>query len=598
MISAEFYTGKMFDAYEFFGAHIEGNGVVFRVYAPSAQSVQVIGDFNGWCCDGYYMNEEGKSGVYSLHIEGAREGMLYKYRIHQKDGRVVDKADPYGFGMELRPKCASVIVDLDNFRFEDDNWIRNRSKNYDRPMNIYEVHLGSWKTNPNNENGWYSYREVADRLIPYALKAGYTHLEILPIAEYPSDESWGYQTSGFFSPTSRYGNAKDLMYLVNECHKAGIGVILDFVLVHFVVDDYALAKFDGTALYEYPDNDSGYSEWGSHNFNYYRGEVRTLLQSAANYWLDKYHFDGLRMDAISNALYWQGNVNRGANNGAIEFIKNMNIGLHENHPTAMIIAEDSTCFPKVTAPVQYGGLGFDYKWDMGWMNDTLKFFEMDPIYRKSAYGKLCFSMDYFYNELFLLPFSHDEVVHGKKTIIDKIFGNYEEKFKQCRTLYVYMYMHPGKKLNFMGNEMAVFEEWNEKKELYWNILSYPIHDSFNHFMMELNHFYIKTKEVFENEYSREYFKWLDLYEEYGCLYGFVRGKGNIKYLTVMNVGNIKYDKLRIKLDCFKEAHEIINTDQYRYSGEGFVNDEINIINNNEIEIKLNSYSSTIIQLKC
>ena len=452
-----FYEGKAFNCYEFFGAHMLGDGrCLFRTYAPNAQRVTVTGDFNGW--QESEMIRYYNSGVFSFIADSAQVGQNYEYVVYGNNG-AVHHSDPYGFSMELRPKHASVITDMNEYQFHDGKWLANRTLNYDRPLNIYEMHFGSWRRNPENPNGWYSFSQIADRLIEYVKDHGYTHIEFLPLAEHPFDGSWGYQNTGFFSATSRYGTPRDLMELVDKCHQNGIGVIMDFVPVHFALDEYGLKNFDGTPLYEYPHQDVGYSEWGSCNFMHSRREVACFLQSAAEFWLKVYHFDGLRMDAISRAIYWQGDPNRGVNNCTVEFLRTMNSGLREHFPTAMLIAEDSTSFPNVTKPVDKGGLGFDYKWDLGWMNDTLGYFAQPPKQRSEIYHKLTFSMMYYYNERYILPLSHDEVVHGKATIVNKMFGEYEDKFRQARAFYAYMYMHPGKKLNFMGNEFGQLREW-------------------------------------------------------------------------------------------------------------------------------------------
>lgn len=568
-----FFVGEAFDAYDYFGAHVGKEGVTFRVYAPNARKIQLIGEFNGWDGNRCEMKREGSSGIYTALIPQARPGMMYKYRIFQADGRVVDRADPYAFGTELRPNTASIVVDLNSFAFTDREWILKRNKNYNKPMNIYEMHVSSWrkKVEAQGEPEWYSYRELCTQLVAYLKENHFNYVEFLPLSEHPADESWGYQVSGFFSPTSRYGTAEELMYLVNECHINGIGVILDFVPVHFVVNDYALSMFDGTALYEYPSMDTGYSEWGSYNFNYYRGEVRSFLQSAAHYWVEKYHFDGLRMDAINNALYWQGDSTRGVNSGAVEFMKYMNSGLHHLHPNLLLIAEDSSNFPKVTAPVEYGGLGFDYKWDMGWMNDTLHFFAMPPEKRKLCYGQLCFSMDYFYNELYLLPLSHDEVVHGKKTILDKMFGDYEEKFAQCRSLFTYMFTHPGKKLNFMGNEFGQLREWDEKREQDWEILSYPAHDSFYHYFRLLSGMYLASPALHEKEYDSRYFKWLTVYMEDGCVYAYERSSEEQKLVVLINASEKAYKALKVEYDGGGILREILNSDCEEFGGSGVAN---------------------------
>ena len=562
----DFYIGKSFDAYEFFGAHKIGDKILFRVYAPNAAKVSLVGEFNDWQEEA--MEQQHQSGIYSITSEKARVGMMYKYCIHTRDGQVVYHCDPYGFAMELRPNTASYIVDLDEYKFNDDEWMNNRDKCYNKPLNIYEIHMGSWMTRKDKDinNGWYRYNEIADTLINYVKKNGFTHIEIMPLCEHPVDCSWGYQNTGFFSPTSRYGTNRDLKELIDKCHRANVGVILDFVPVHFAVDDYGLAKFDGTELYEYPHRDVGASEWGTCNFIHSRGEVCSFLQSSANYWLKEYHFDGLRMDAISRAIYWQGNPARGVNSCAINFIRNMNDGLHKLHPTAMIIAEDSTAYPKVTAPVEYNGLGFDYKWDLGWMNDTLEYFKIPPKERPNHYYKLTFSMEYFYNELFLLPFSHDEVVHGKATIIQKMWGDYDDKFKQCRALYMYMYTHPGKKLNFMGNEIAQFREWDEKREQDWQLIKMPLHDAFNKYIKRLNEVYDNYEALYENEYDSSYFKWLEVNAPEKSVYIYERGHDDHRIIVALNFSDNEYAPFTFKVEEELRLREIVNSDSDIYGG--------------------------------
>lgn len=562
----DFYIGKSFDAYEFFGAHKIGNKILFRVYAPNAAKVSLVGEFNDWQEE--EMEQQYQSGIYSITSENACVGMMYKYCIHTRDGQVVYHCDPYGFDMELRPNSASYIVDLEEYKFSDDEWMNKRDKCYNKPLNIYEIHMGSWmkKNDETYNNGWYRYNEIADRLINYVKENGFTHIEIMPLCEHPVDCSWGYQNTGFFSPTSRYGTNKELKELIDKCHKANVGVILDFVPIHFAVDDYGLAKFDGTELYEYPHKDVGASEWGTCNFIHSRGEVCSFLQSAANYWLKEYHFDGLRMDAISRAIYWQGNPTRGVNSCAINFIRNMNVGLHKLHPTAMIIAEDSTAYPKVTAPVEYNGLGFDYKWDLGWMNDTLEYFKISPKERPNHYYKLTFSMEYFYNELFLLPFSHDEVVHGKATIIQKMWGDYEDKFKQCRALYMYMYTHPGKKLNFMGNEIAQFREWDEKREQDWQLIKIPLHDAFNKYIKRLNEVYDNYEALYKNEYDSSYFKWLEVNAPEKSVYIYERGCSDHRIIVALNFSDNEYAPFTFKVEEELRLREIVNSDSDIYGG--------------------------------
>ena len=456
-----FKQGNNCEAYRYFGAHLETrageSGVVFRVWAPHATAISVVGDFNSWVPTSHPM-EKVSDGIWELFIPGIKTYDVYKYCITTPADELVYKADPYAFHAETRPSNGSKVFDISGFDWHDAAWEDAQKKNdvINGPMSIYELHAGSWKM---KEDGVpYNYSELADQLVPYIKEMGYTHVELLPITEYPFDGSWGYQVSGYFAPTSRYGTPDELCTLIDACHAADIGVIFDFVPVHFAVDEYGLKHFDGTALYEYPAAAVGESEWGSCNFMHSRGEIRCFLQSAADYWLRTFHADGLRMDAVSRLIYWQGDPARGVNGSTLEFLKNMNQGLQQRHPTAMLIAEDSTNFEKVTAPVEYGGLGFDYKWDLGWMNDTLDYFKKTPEERKSNLGKLTFSMMYFWQEHYILPFSHDENVHGKATILQKMYGEYEDKFPQGRALYLYMAIHPGKMLDFMGNEFG-HPEW-------------------------------------------------------------------------------------------------------------------------------------------
>ena len=550
-----FYSGKVFDAYKYLGAHVKENQVTFRTFAPNALKIELIGEFNDW--NGIEMKRTDDDNFFECSIENAKPGMLYKYKIYNKNGGCVEHCDPYGFGMEVRPNTASIIRDLDKYKFNDDEWIKRRSDCKDKPLNIYEVHLGSWRKK--SDNTWYTYREISELLIPYVKEYGYNYIEIMPLSEHPCDETWGYQNTGFFSPTSRYGTAIDLMYFIDKCHENNIGVIMDFVPVHFAIDEFALANYDGTSLYEYPYEDIEMSQWGSKNFIHSRGEVRSFLQSAANYWLEEYHFDGLRVDALSNIIYWQGNSDRGENKGAIEFIKGMNQGLKALHPTAILAAEDSTAYPKVTEKVENGGLGFDYKWDMGWMNDTLEYFKMHPYDRKRAYHKLTFSMMYFYSEHFLMPLSHDEVVHGKATIIQKMHGEYEDKFKQVRALYMYMYAHPGKKLNFMGNEIGQFREWNEKREQDWDILNYPMHNNFNKFMKKLNNVYLEYPALYKNDYKYSGFKWIDCQQEDKCIYVFERICEEQRIIAIFNFSNEEQKNYELKVDSINKMRLIIDS---------------------------------------
>lgn len=550
----DFYTGKCFDAYKYLGAHTSGQGTVFRTFAPAASKISVIGEFSQW--EEIPMQKVHDGNFWEVSVPNALPGMMYKYRIFDSEGQYIDHCDPYGYGMELRPGTASIIRDMDNYAFHDKPWMKKRSDHRRLPLNIYEIHFGSFRKPSEEPDAWYNYEEMAEYLIPYLKENGYNFLEIMPLNEYPSDESWGYQATGFFSPTSRYGTADQLKAFVDACHQNDIGIILDFVPVHFAVDWYALAHYDGTALYEYPHAAVGQSEWGSCNFMHSRGEVRSFLQSAANYWLTEYHIDGLRMDAISRAIYWQGTPERGVNSNAVEFLKTMNWGLKELHPSVILAAEDSTCFPGVTESPDKGGLGFDYKWDMGWMNDTLNYFRTDPLYRGADYHKLTFSMAYYYDERYLLPLSHDEVVHGKATILQKMFGDYEMKFPQARAFYMYMYAHPGKKLNFMGNEIGHFREWDEKREQDWSLLSYPAHQDFQRFMKDLNHFYLEHPAFYEKDYDPDGFRWLECEAVDRCVYAFERISEKERIAAVFNFSGIVQEDFRLKIPGSKRLRRI------------------------------------------
>lgn len=559
----EFYNGNEWFAYRYFGARMEAEGVRFTVYAPRAKKVTLIGEFNCWY--DMEMRNIGRGGVYYAVVKDAKPGQMYKYRIHHHDGTVTDKADPYGFGMELRPCSASIIRDMGSYAFTDIDWMKHRQKNYDIPMHIYELHFGTWR-----ENGgtWYRYEELAEILIPYLKKMGYTHVEIMPLSEYPLDESWGYQSTGFYAPTARYGDCDGLKEFVNQCHLAGIGVILDFVMVHFAVDDYGLNNFDGAPLYEMPFGDVEKSEWGSYQFAHGKGEVASFLKSCANYWLAEYHFDGLRMDAISNMIYWGGQKERGVNEDALRFVQSLNEGLHNLHPAAMLIAEDSTSYLKVTAPVAYEGLGFDYKWDLGWMHDTLQFFRLSPEERRNHYQDILFSMHYFYNELYILALSHDEVVHGKGTILDKMYGTYEEKFAQCRAMFLYMMTHPGKKLNFMGNEIGQFREWAEYRPQDFDELEkFPMHQMFKRFCRDLNLVYRSHPALYEGEYNRDCFSYVIADKQQDLVYAYTRNAGNEQILAVFNFSDRMYHGYEVWIQGNHMLKELVNSASEIYGGQ-------------------------------
>ena len=559
-----FYTGKIFDAYQYLGAHITDAGVVFRTFAPGAQKVSLIGECSQW--REFDMNRVYDGNFWERYVDSVKPGSMYKYRIYEKSGSCVDHCDPYGFGMELRPNSASIVRDMNSYQFHDSAWMLSRSDCKNRPLNIYELHFGSFRKPSERADDWYTYEEMADILIPYLKQNGYNYLEIMPLNEHPCDESWGYQSTGFFSPTSRYGTADQLKAFVDACHQNGIGVIMDFVPVHFAVDGYALAQFDGTALYEYPHAAVGVSEWGSLNFMHSRGEVRSFLQSAANYWLAEFHVDGLRMDAISRMIYWQGDPGRGVNLDAVKFLQYMNRGLKALHPTAILIAEDSTSYPNVTKSVSENGLGFDYKWDMGWMNDTLDYCRTAPAYRGMNYHKLTFSMMYYYHDHFLLPLSHDEVVHGKATILQKMNGQYEKKFPQARILYMYMYAHPGKKLNFMGNEIGQLREWDEKRQQDWNLLDFPVHREFHRFMMDLNHIYLQHLALSEKDYDPDGFRWLDCHQEERCIYAFERIGSSERIIAVFNFSNCE-QIYQLKVRNSQTVQVLLSSNWVIYGGD-------------------------------
>lgn len=587
-----FYTGKIFDAYDFLGCHLDGNRGYFRTYAPNASRVTVIGEFTGW--KDYEMNRIHDGKFWELITDGVEDGMMYKYRIYGRDGSVTEHCDPYGFGMELRPDSASIARDMNRYVFHDTKWMRDRSDCRRGPLNIYEIHAGSWKTNPENENGWYKYNELADILIPYLKENGYNYVEMMPIAEHPCDNSWGYQSTGFYSPTSRYGTADELREFIDKCHQNGIGVLLDFVPVHFAVDGYGLSMYDGTALYEYPNCDVGYSEWGSKNFNHSRGEVQSYLQSCANYWLKEYHFDGLRMDAISNIIYWQGDSRRGINRNALQFLQYMNRGLKGMYPSIILAAEDSSPYPGITKCADWGGLGFDYKWDLGWMNDTLIYFKDGMDDRIKDYHKLTFSMMYYYSENFILPFSHDEVVHGKATIMQKMNGQYDGKFPQARALYMYMYTHPGKKLNFMGNEIGQLREWDETREQDWDILKYPVHDAFHRYMMELNKLYLEHSALWEKDFDNDGFMWIDCHEEGRCIYAYERRSSTERLVIVCKFTNTPEENYYCHVEGASGLKLLLASDADCFDGPVHYDEDKSVkVVDNTAEIKLGEFCTKI-----
>jgi 1,4-alpha-glucan branching enzyme len=558
-VMKDFFEGNDIEAYKYFGSHPKDGYVEFNLYAPNAQSISVVGTFNKWDIEANPM-KKGAKGIWNVQIKEAKIGDRYKYHVVQSTGEEVDKIDPYAFYSEFRPNTASIISSLSFDGWDDQDWMATRTKGYDKPISIYEMHVGSWKrkgecgvpeaTEEEKElaekdpaffnDVFLKYKDMVDELIEHCKKYSFTHVEVMPLCEHPFDGSWGYQSTGYFSTTSRYGTNKELKEFVNKLHEAGIGVIMDFVPVHFVKDNFALAKFDGTALYEYPNPDDANSEWGTANFDLWKEEVRSFLMSAANYWLEEYHMDGLRMDAIANAIFWKGNKDRGANEGALNFMKRMNFRLNQRWDgRIMLIAEDSSDFPNVTKPTLDGGLGFDYKWDLGWMNDTLSYLKKDPIYRQWHHNDITFSMAYFYSEKFILPLSHDEVVHGKATIVDKMWGSYEDKFSQARELYTYMFTHPGKKLNFMGNEIGMLREWDEQKSVDWFLQQYPMHSAFAHYFEEIAKLTAEN-DAFWYGYDPLNFQWINADDASHNVFSYMRKGTKEDFIILLNFSTNPY----------------------------------------------------------
>ena len=616
----DFLFGQSLEAHKYFGAHfvthetitktpkgrnkkVLEKGVLFRLYAPLADDVSIIGEWNSWTAGASPMKKVDISGVWELFVPGLSNYQSYKYHFKNAKGYYVDKADPYAFYSEYRPNSCSRLFDVEGFIWHDKPYLNTRTRNFDKAMSIYEMHLGSWKGQVDGRN--LSYEEVADFLIPYLKEHAYTHIEIMPITQYPFDGSWGYQATGFYSVDSRYGNPMQLMSFVDRLHQAGIGVILDYVVVHFASDLYGLVDFDGSKLYEYSDPRNTFSQWGSPQFDLGKDPVRSFLMSGINYFLEYFHLDGIRVDAVSNIIFWDGDKSRGENTGATEFIKRLNGKIHLTYPEVMMIAEDSSDFQGVTKPLEYGGLGFDYKWDLGWMNDTLKYYSLDPIYKRYDHNKLTFSMAYFYSENFLLPLSHDEVVHGKGTIINKLWGDYDQKFALLRNLYTYQFAHPGKKLNFMGNELASFDEWNELRSLPWNLKAYPKHDSVSRMMRDLNRIYEYESALKVEEYNPAHFNWLMVDNANQSVFAFERRVGESHLIFVFNMTGNYYNDYDIGVTRAGTYEEIFNSDKDVYGGWNQYNGlPVTSINEEgperrpyRLTIKLASFAALILKYK-
>lgn len=608
----QFNEGKDYRSYLKLGAHrVKLNriwGVHFALWAPNAISVRVVGDFNGWLGAGYEM--EMREGVWNLFIPYLGEGELYKYEILTKSGERILKADPYAFYSEIRPQTASITYSLEGYPWGDEDWMTSRNKTLlgKKPMYIYEVSLGSWKRKANGS--FYTYQELARELIPYALGMGFTHLELMPLTEHPFDGSWGYQSTGYYSATSRYGNPHDLMCFVDSCHQAGLGVILDWVPGHFCKDAHGLGRFDGERLYE----DEEHQEWGTYEFNFAKPQVWSFLISNAVFWLEQFHFDGLRVDGVTSMLYldfgkekdkWQPNIHGGRENlNAIAFLKTLNETIGQLFPEALMIAEESSPWPGVTKPVFQGGLGFDYKWNMGWMNDTLKYFETDFNQRQNVHRLLTFSLYYAFSENFILPLSHDEVVHGKKSLINKMPGDYWQKFAGLRTLYSYQLWHPGKKLLFMGGEIAQFIEWRYYEGIEWFLLDYPAHASLQKFVKESNQLYLKEKSLWQNDENWEGFQWLDVHSHQQSVLVFLRrAKDGEFIICLLNLTPAFYSEYRVGVPVKGGYREIFNTDHTDFGGSGQINKGLMVTEaipyhgqNYSLKIKLPPLAGVLIKL--
>ena len=583
-----FNKGDHHRMYEKLGAHyaeVNGvGGIQFAVWAPSARSVSVIGNFNGWDRRKHTMRVLGSSGIWEIFIPGLPEGELYKFHVKTQFGFVMDKTDPYGFEMELRPRTASKVNFLSQFVWSDDKWIQQRaqSDHLDKPMAVYEVHLGSWQRG--EDNRWLTYRETANRLVEYVKKMGYTHIELLPVMEHPFDGSWGYQVTGYFAPTSRYGSPADLMYFVNHFHRNGIGVFLDWVPAHFPKDMFALAQFDGTHVYEHADPRKGeHQDWGTYIFNYGRHEVKNFLASNALFWIDKYHIDGLRIDAVASMLYldysrkegeWVPNQYSGRENiDAIAFIKHV-IGLVRHYyPGVLSIAEESTAWPGVTTPLENNGLGFDLKWNMGWMHDMLEYFSKEPVHRQYHHRNLTFALLYAFTERFLLPLSHDEVVHGKGALLSKMPGDMWQKFANLRLLFGLMYGFPGKKLMFMGGEIGQWTEWSHERSLDWHLLEHDSHKGLSLWMQDLNNLYRSQPPLYEVDFSYPGFEWIDFQDAASSIISFERKAKNPDdiIVVVLNLTPVPRQKFRVGVRFPGPYKELLNSDAEFYGGSNMGN---------------------------
>ena len=583
-----FYSGRDCRAFDYMGAHPfvqDGEqGYLFRVYAPEAEKVSVMGEFNDWNRDADCMTRD-EQGIWEKFIPNIPEYAAYKYSVWAKSGDVFDKSDPYGFHFETRPGNATKAYDIDGYEWGDASWLDWRKKHlpYSNPVNIYECHLGSWKMH--EDGNFYSYRQLADELVPYVKEMGYTHIEFMPLTEYPFDGSWGYQVIGYFAATSRYGTPKDLMYLIDKAHQAGLGVIMDWVPAHFPKDGCGLVEFDGSHLYEYADPlKMEHKEWGTRVFDYGKVSTRNLLFSSAMFWIEKFHMDGLRVDAVASMLYldynrqgeWRPNVHGGRENlEAVDFLRLLNEYILTDHPDVMMIAEESTAWPMVTKPGYDGGLGFNFKWNMGWMNDMLCYCSADPFFRKDMHDKITFSFMYAFSENYILPLSHDEVVHGKCSLISKMPPPYENQFGGLRALYGYMAAHPGKKMLFMGGEFAQFSEWAYQRGLDWMLLDYPAHRQMQAYVKALNHFYLATPQLWEQDTDWRGFEWISHEDNRNNIIAFRRvAKDGSDIVVVVNFSPEEQQEYRIGVPITGTYEEIFTSDKTEFGGSGMANGKL------------------------
>jgi 1,4-alpha-glucan branching enzyme len=582
-----FNEGKHRHVYRFFGSHphqADGiNGILFAVWAPNAARISVVGDFNQWDGRTHPMRSRGGSGVWELFIPELTPGTLYKFEVRTQEGHVSLRTDPYGNAFQRRPETAAIVISDEAYHWQDETWIDNRSTTnwQQQPMSVYEVHLGSWRRDGQGE--FLNYRDLAHQLCDHVKTIGFTHIELLPITEHPFDGSWGYQTTGYFAPTSRFGSPDDFRYFINHLHQNGIGVLLDWVPAHFPKDRHALAEFDGTALYEHEDPRKGeHRDWGTLIFNFGRNEVRNFLISSAIYWLEEFHIDGLRVDAVASMLYldysrepgdWVPNQYGGRENlEAVDFLRELNSVTHDLHPGTMMIAEESTAWPQVSRPTWLGGLGFSMKWNMGWMHDSLSYMSQDPIYRHYHHDLLTFGLLYAFTENFVLPFSHDEVVHGKGSMIDKMPGDDWQWFANLRLLYTYMFTYPGKKLLFMGCEFAQGREWNDDDALDWYLQDYPHHQGIRTLLTDLNRLYRETPTLYQNEFEFSGFEWIDCHDSSQSILSYLRkDRDGNELLIVLNFTPVPRDNYRIGVNQPGEYREIMNSDSEFYGGSNLGN---------------------------